>query len=83
MTRSLMSWGGSEKNRWFQLNVLISMLWSSFGEISSLLLFEWEMTSFSKTMLLQREPFLLNIFYHQQISITRYQVSFYANNYFE
>ena len=24
-----MSWGGSEKNRWFQLDVSISMLWSS------------------------------------------------------
>ena len=27
-----MSWGGSEKNRWFQLGVLISMFWSSSGE---------------------------------------------------
>ena len=27
-----MSWGGSEKNRWFQLDVSISMLWSSSGE---------------------------------------------------
>ena len=28
-----MSWGGSEKNRWFQLDVSISMLWSSSGEL--------------------------------------------------
>jgi len=27
-----MSWGGSEKNGWFQLDVSISMLWSSSGE---------------------------------------------------
>ena len=26
-----MSWGDSEKNRWFQLDVSISMLWSSSG----------------------------------------------------
>ena len=28
----LMSWGGSEKNRWFQLDASISMLWMSSGE---------------------------------------------------
>ena len=25
-----MSWGGSEKNRWFQLDISISMFWASF-----------------------------------------------------
>ena len=30
-----MSWGGSEKNRWFQLDVSISMLWSFSGEKNS------------------------------------------------
>ena len=33
-----MSWGGSEKNRWFQLDVLISMLWSSSGVSCTLML---------------------------------------------
>ena len=41
----------------------------------------WKITSFSKTTLLQREPFL-TMFYTEQLPITRYQVRFYANNLF-
>ena len=47
------------------------------GEVSnSIQIFEWEVTSFSKTTLLQRK--LLH-----QLSIAGYQRGFYANNYFE
>ena len=35
-----------------------------------------------KKTLLQREPFS-QCLYHQQLSITRYHFSFYANNYFQ
>ena len=42
-----------------------------------------KISSFSKTMSLQREPFFHNVLYHQLLPITRYQVRFYANNYFE
>ena len=42
----------------------------------------WKVTSFSKTTLLQSEQ-SHNVLYHQKLSITRYQVRFYANNYFE
>ena len=42
----------------------------------------WKFTSFSKTTLLQREPFL-TMFYTINSSIACYQVSFYAKNYFE
>ena len=38
--------------------------------------FEWEITSFSKTISLQ------NVLYFQQLSIACYQVSFSANNSF-
>ena len=41
-----------------------------------------DITSFSNTMSLQREPFLI-LFYTIKLSPTRYQVRFYANNYFE
>ena len=44
--------------------------------------FRWEVTSFSKTTLLQREP-SHSVFYHQQPFIVRYQVILYAHNYFE
>ena len=44
----------------------------------SVLIFEWENASFSKTTLLQREPFLTVSFIYKQLSIARYQVSFYA-----
>ena len=40
----------------------------------------WKTTSFTKTTLLQREPFL-TMFYYQPLPITRYQVSFYANSF--
>ena len=47
----------------------------------------WKITSFSKTMALQREPsegaVSHNVLYHQPLPITRYQVTFYANKYFE
>ena len=45
----------------------------------------WKITSFSKTMSLQRDPFLTinNVLYHQPLPITCYQVRFYAYNYFE
>ena len=43
----------------------------------------WKITSFSKTAPLQREPFLTIFFYYQPLPTTRYQVRFYANNYFE
>ena len=39
-------------------------------------------TSKLLTMLLQREP-VLTMIYYQPLPITRYQVSFFANNYFE
>ena len=39
--------------------------------------------SFSKTMCLQREPFLTMFLFYQQLRTTRYQVTFYANTYFE
>ena len=49
------------------------------------LLNSWKITSFSKTTLLQREPFFFHnvLFVYQPLPITRYQVRFYANNYFE
>ena len=43
----------------------------------------WKITSFSKTTQLWREQFLTMFFYYQQLLITLYQVSFYADNYFE
>ena len=49
----------------------------------SILLFEWEITSFSKTTFLQREPFLTLVYTIMQLSIIRNQVNCYANNYFE
>ena len=42
----------------------------------------WKITSSSKTTLLQREPFLTKFYTINSSSITRYQVRFYANNYF-
>ena len=44
---------------------------------------EWEITTFSKTTLFQREPFLTMFWYYQQVSFTRYLFRFYAKNYFE
>ena len=49
----------------------------------SLLIFEWEITSFSKTTVTSEGAVSHNVLYYQQLSIARYQVSFYANNYFE
>ena len=43
----------------------------------------WKITSFSKTTPLQREPFLTIFYTINELSITRYHVMFYANNYFE
>ena len=40
-------------------------------------IFQWKVTSFSKTTLIQREPFLTTFY----TFITRYQVSFYADNF--
>ena len=37
----LMSWGGSEENPWFQLNVLISMLWLSSLYHSARIVHKW------------------------------------------
>ena len=51
--------------------------------ILSLEINSWKISSFTKTTLLQREPFSHNVLYYQQLSITRYIVSFYAKNYFE
>ena len=45
-------------------------------------IFEWEITSFSKTVT-SEGAVSHNVLYYQQLSIARYQVSFYANNYFE
>ena len=42
-----------------------------------------QFTSFSKTTLLQREPFLKMLLSTSPYYITRYQVRFYINNYFE
>ena len=52
---------------------------NSKSEVSKLN--SWKITSFLKTMSLQREPFL-KLFY-QQLSTTGNKVRFYANNYFE
>ena len=43
----------------------------------------WKITSFSKTTSHQREPFLTMFYTYQPLPITRYQVRFYADNYFE
>ena len=40
----------------------------------------WKITSFSKT---SEGAVSHNVLYYQQLPITRYQVRFYANNYFE
>ena len=71
------------------MNVLIS-LWSLYGlvilafssvNIALVKKGNLKITSFSKTTLLQREPFL-TLFYTIN-PITRYQDRFYANIYFE
>ena len=43
----------------------------------------WKTTSFSKTTLSSEGAISHNILYYQQLPINRYQVSFYAKNYFE
>ena len=40
----------------------------------------WKISSFSKTMALQKEPFSHNVLYHQPLPIDRHQERFYANN---
>ena len=55
-----MSWGGSEKNRWFQLNFLISMLWSSSGESWTYKKYDWLISDFvifaAASAYLERSP---------------------------
>ena len=41
------------------------------------------MTSFSKTKITSEGAVSHNVLYYQPLPITRYPVSFYANNYFE
>ena len=43
----------------------------------------YKITSFSKTTLLQEGAVSHNVLYYQPLPITRYQVRFDANNYFE
>ena len=43
----------------------------------------WKITFFSKTIVTSEGAVSHNFFYYQQLSIARYQVSFYASNYFE
>ena len=50
----------------------------SYSEVSKSNL--WKIISFSKTTVLQREPFLTMFFTNQQLSIACYQVGFNANN---
>ena len=66
------------KNTVAQMCVL-SDVWKRL-QAWSLLLFKWEITSFSKNILLQKEPFL-TMFHYQQLTIACYQVSLYANDY--
>ena len=62
---------------------VLSDAWKRLHQAWSLLIFELEITFFSKTTLLQMEPFLTIFVYYQQLFIISYQVSFYANKYFE
>ena len=45
-------------------------------------IFEWEYL-FLKNYVTSEGAVSHNVLYYQQLSIARYQVSFYANNYFE
>ena len=54
--------------------------WKSNSEVSKSN--SWEITSFSKTTVFQREPFL-KLFYTIILPITCYQLRFYVNKYFE
>ena len=49
----------------------------------SLLIFEWEITSFLKTTFFREGAVCHNVLYYQQFSTACYQVILYANNYFE
>ena len=48
-----------------------------------LLLFDWEINSFSKTNVTSEGAVSHNVLYYQQLSIARYEVCFDANNYLE
>ena len=56
---------------------------NTFGAQRSLLIFEWEIISFSKTYVTSEEAVSHNVLYFQQLPYPLYQVSFYANNNFE
>ena len=43
----------------------------------------WKITYFLKNYVTSEEAVYHNVLYYQPLPITRYQVSFYANNYFE
>ena len=73
------------KNTFVEQVVCFQMLeFETSAKVSnSILIFEWGITFFSDTTFFQREPFLHNVLYYQQLSINQYQVSFYADNNFE